>query len=208
MARSGVFFNGVRAAATAGVLLAATYWVCGLTIGPAGAISLDADELKRLNAGEPIVHVDSDDSGEADGVIEAAMVVAAPPARVYDVMLDCTRAVKFLHALTGCRVLETSPDGLSDLREHRSKWISILPETVSIFRSQYVKNREIRFEKAGGDLKFLQGSWTLEPLKGGAATKLNYRVRVGVSARPYLDLWCAARLNRMCRNSSTRCGAR
>ncbi len=181
MARSGVLFNGVRAAATAGVLLVATCWLCGLTIGPAGAISLDADELARLNAGEPIVHVASDDSGESDGVIEAAMVVAAPPARVYDVMLDCTRAVKFLHALTGCRVLETSPDGLSDLREHRSKWISILPETVSIFRSQYVKNREIRFEKAGGDLKFLQGSWTLEPLKGGSATKLNYRVRVGVS---------------------------
>ena len=182
LAQSGTFFYGVRTATLAGLLLAALLWLCAISIGPAGAMSLDADELKRLNAGEAIVHVFPDDSGEADGLIEAAMVVAAPPARVYEVMLDCTRAVKFLPALTACHVLETSPDGLSDLREHRSKWISILPETVSIFRSQYVKNREIRFEKAGGDLKFLKGSWTLEPLKGGTATKLNYRVRVGVSA--------------------------
>jgi ribosome-associated toxin RatA of RatAB toxin-antitoxin module len=181
VAQSVRFFYGVRGATCAGLTLAAIAWLGVLLIGPAGAMSLDADELKRLNAGEAIVHVSADDSGEADGLIEAAIVVAAPPSRIYDVMLDCTRAVKFLPALTGCRVLNASPDGLTDLREHRSKWISILPETVSIFRSQYVKNREIRFEKAGGDLKFLKGSWMLEPLKGGTATKLNYRVRVGVS---------------------------
>ena len=148
---------------------------------PALARDLTAEQVSRLKAGDALVAVNADD-GEADGRIEAAIDIAAPPARVFAVMLDCTHAMKFLSNLKSCKILEASPDGLSDLREHRSKWLSILPETVSVFRSTYVKDREIRFEKVRGDFKFLKGSWKLEPIQNGAATRVFYDVRVGINA--------------------------
>lgn len=121
------------------------------------------------------------DTGEADGHIMAQLDIAAPPRRVWNLMLDCDRAPKFLTALKSCKVLETSPDGLTDIREHRSQWLALLPETVSVFRSVYTPNREIDFERVSGDFRFLKGTWRLEPLTGGRGTRLTYDARIGVS---------------------------
>ncbi len=164
------------------IWLCAAVWVGVFAVEDnAAAAKLDADQLARLRAGDAIVRVSEDEAGEADGRIEAAIEIPAAPDKIFAVMLDCQRALRFLAGLTACRVLETSKDGRSDVREHRSKWLSILPETVSVFRSDYVPGREIRFEKVRGDLRFLKGSWRLEPLKGGAATRVFYDVRVGIS---------------------------
>ena len=156
-----------------------------MLVVPQSALSapaFSADDMARLRAGDPIVHISDDPSGEADGRIEAAIDIAAPPARVYAVLFDCVRALKFVPGLKVCKVLETSTDGKSDVREHHSKWLSILPETVSIFRSDYVKDREIRFERVRGDLRFLKGSWRLEPMQGGRQTRALYDARVGITA--------------------------
>lgn len=154
-----------------------------LTVSVAGGVAaLSPDETARLKAGEALVRVSEDATGEADGHIEAAIDIPAPPSRIYAVMLDCARTMKFLTKLKTCKVLEASPDGLTDVREHRSKWLAILPETVSVFRSTYVRDREIRFEKLSGDFKFLKGSWRLEPEAGGKTTRVFYDVRVGISA--------------------------
>ena len=146
------------------------------------APKFDADDMARLRAGEAVVHVSDDDSGEADGRIDAGIEIPAAPDKVFAVMIDCQRALKFLAGLRSCKILEASKDGRSDVREHRSKWLSILPETVSVFRSDYVPGREIRFERVRGDLRFLKGAWHLEPLKGGAATRVLYEVRIGISS--------------------------
>ena len=148
---------------------------------PAAAQSLNADQLARLKAGDALVSVE-DDSGEADGHIEAAIEIAASPHRVWQVMTDCARAARFVAGLKSCRVLQRGPADSWDIREHRSKWLSILPETVSVFRSDYVTDKEIKFERVSGSLRFLKGSWRLEPLNGGARTRLFYSVRVGISA--------------------------
>jgi ribosome-associated toxin RatA of RatAB toxin-antitoxin module len=141
---------------------------------------LNAEDKAKLRGGDAIIHVSEDDSGEADGVIEAAIDIAAPPERVYAVMIDCQRAPRFVAGLRSCKILKTEQDGKSDVREHRSKWLSILPETVSVFRSDYVPNREIRFERVSGDLRYLKGAWTLEPMQGGAGTRVLYEARVGI----------------------------
>jgi hypothetical protein len=148
---------------------------------PVRAGDLSADELAKLKAGEALVSV-SEDSGEADGHIEAAIEIPAAPHRVWQVMTDCARAPKFVAGLISCRVMEIGPGGAWDIREHRSKWMSMLPETVSVFRSDYVPDKEIRFARVSGTLKFLKGLWRLEGLNGGARTRLRYSVRVGVSA--------------------------
>ena len=147
---------------------------------PAAALSLSAEQLARLKAGDALVSVE-EDSGEADGHIEAAIEIAASPHRVWQVMTDCARATRFVTGLKSCRVLQRGPADSWDIREHRSKWLSILPETVSVFRSDYVTDKEIRFERVSGSLRFLKGSWRLEPLNG-ARTRLLYSVRVGISA--------------------------
>lgn len=143
-------------------------------------LRIDAEGARHLRAGDVLLEVADDDTGEADGRIMAVIDIAAPPPAVFAAMTDCSRALKFVDQLTVCKVLETGPDGSYDIREHHSRWLAILPETVSVFRSDYVQDREIRFSRVSGDLKFLKGSWRLQPMSGGSATRLIYDARVGV----------------------------
>ena len=164
------------------VLLSAIALAFRLDLCPAlAAPKISAEDAARLAAGEAIVRVTEDDSGGADGRIEAAIDIKASPESIYAVMIDCQRALKFVAGLRSCKVLESSKDGLSDVREHRSKWLSILPETVSVFRSEYVPGRQIRFEKLRGDFRVLKGSWQLESVRGGTSTRVYYDARVGIS---------------------------
>jgi ribosome-associated toxin RatA of RatAB toxin-antitoxin module len=105
--------------------------------------------------------------------------VPAPPARVWAAMTDCTRALKFLRGLVGCRIIERDPAGAWDVREHVVSWISLLPNVRSVFRSEYVVNRSIAFRRVSGDIDVMEGVWQLEPLRNGAATRLRYTARVG-----------------------------
>jgi uncharacterized protein YndB with AHSA1/START domain len=141
--------------------------------------SIDAEAARQLRAGDVLLKVTADDSGEADGRISAAIDIAAPPHDVFAAMTDCARALKFVEQLTLCRILEAAPDGRYDIREHHSRWLAILPEMVSVFRSDYTPDREIRFTRVSGDLKFLEGSWQLQPMAGGRSTRLFYDARVG-----------------------------
>ena len=145
------------------------------------APALSEEDLALLAAGGAVVHVGEDASGEADAAIEAAIDIAAPPSRVFAVMTDCARAPRYVEGLISCRVLQRSADGLSDIREHHSRYLAFLPDMISIFRSTYIPNHEIRFERVGGDLKFLKGVWTLEAKNGGRATRVGYEVRVSAS---------------------------
>lgn len=143
-------------------------------------LNMDAQALSRLHAGEVLVEIAADETGEADGLINAAIELPAPPDKVFAVMTDCKRALKFVEHLTVCKVLERGADGSYDIREHHTRWLSILPEMVSVFRSEYIPNREIRFSRVRGDIKFLQGSWRLVPAGGGRLTRLFYHARVGI----------------------------
>lgn len=149
--------------------------------GAAGALELSSDDVHRLKMREAVVRVAPDETGEADGVIEAVIDVAAPPSAVWAVMLDCQRALAFVEGLRSCRVVERAADGTWDVREHKTKWLSFMPELRSVFKSSYVPERSIHFARVAGDLKFLEGDWLLEPLNGTTATRLKYSARVGMS---------------------------
>jgi ribosome-associated toxin RatA of RatAB toxin-antitoxin module len=159
-------------AAAAMIVLAATQVHAG---------DLSGEQLARLKAGDALVSVE-EDTGGADGHIEAAIEIPASPHQVWQVMTDCARAPKFVAGLKSCRILEQEPAGKWDIREHRSQWMSMMPETISVFRSDYTLDKEIRFQRVSGTLKFLQGSWRLQPLNDGTRTRLRYSVRIGVSA--------------------------
>lgn len=168
------------------VLRALSIRACGLILctalaaSAAAAMVIDKQAVQRLKSGETVVAITADDTGEADGHIEAVIDIPAPPGKIFSIMTDCARAMRFVAHLTLCKVLERGRDGLWDVREHHAQWLAILPEMVSVFRSDYVPGREIRFSKVRGDFRVMKGSWRLEPLNAGTATRVFYDARVGI----------------------------
>lgn len=157
----------------------ATISVIGSGVSSAIASTIDTDEIARLASREVVISVVSDDAG-ADGIVDAAIDVAAPRARVWPVLLDCARAPNFMPALKSCSVLSKDPSNAWDVREHRVSWTDFLPDTRNVFRSEYIKETSIRFTRVEGDLSILDGEWQLEPLDGGTRTRLHYRARIGI----------------------------
>lgn len=147
---------------------------------PALAIELTADRSSRLAASEAVVNAMPDDHGAA-ARIEAGIEIAAPPAKVWGVMLDCSRSARFIRGLESCRIIEADPAGRWDVREHQVNWLSIMPRLRTVFRSQYETHRTISFSRVDGDVPILEGAWRLEPIKAGVATRLHYEVRIGLA---------------------------
>jgi hypothetical protein len=147
---------------------------------PAGANAqtFTAPESARLAAREVLIDVTG--GGQPSVArIQAAIEIAAPPARVWAAMLDCTRAMKFVKGLVSCRVLSSDPAGTFDEREHIVSWGLLMPQVRSVFRSDYVRERTISFRRTAGDIDVLEGSWQLDPVRDGTATRLRYTARVG-----------------------------
>lgn len=123
------------------------------------------------------VEAHADDQGRA--VVRASIEIAAPPAVVYGVILDCDRAARMSPGVKRCKVIARAPDG-SEIREHTVKWGFFLPALQSRSRLSFQQDREIRFTCIGGDIRACDGFWRLEPLEGGARTRVTY------------DLWATA----------------
>lgn len=108
------------------------------------------------------------------GRVLAAIDIPAPASVVWAVMLDCERAPLYVPGLQSCAVIERAADGLSDVREHRIRWIALLPSLRLRFRTDYEPERTIRVRRISGDLAAMQGLWALEPREGGTVTRLHY----------------------------------
>lgn len=139
--------------------------------GPALA---EAGWAARLQAGDIPIEAHADRQGR--GTVKAAIDIAAPPAVVWRTILDCDRAARMTPGVKRCRVISRAPDGRSELREHLVKWGFFLPTLHSTSRVEYEPDRSIRFTCVGGDIRACEGSWTLEPIKGGTATRVTYQM--------------------------------
>lgn len=172
------------ALAISGTIAAAVLFTASLCIllgAAARAEGLTSSELQRVARGDAVVRVEPAD-GDADGLVIAAIDIASPPEKVWQVLVDCAYAAQVMPNLTACTVLQSGAGKTWDIREHRIRWISLLPEIRSQFRSDYEAGRSIRFKRTGGDMRVLEGAWRIEPLSNGAATRLNYTARVGFGA--------------------------
>ncbi len=132
---------------------------------------------RDLGADGIAVEAHADDHGR--GVVRASVDIAAPPAVVFDVILDCARAARMSPGVKSCRVVSRAPDG-SEIREHTVKWGFFWPTLRSTSRVTLTPDREIRFTCIGGDIRACEGFWRLEPLEGGQRTRVIY------------DLWATA----------------
>jgi ribosome-associated toxin RatA of RatAB toxin-antitoxin module len=137
------------------------------------AIAIGPAEEARLQAGDVLVEASVDEAENAARVSAVVDINAAPQA-VWDVMTDCARAAKFVPDLVSCRIVERDPNGAWDVREHIIDWAWFLPNIRNVFRSDYEPPHVLRFKRVDGDMARSEGEWRLEPLNGGAATRVTY----------------------------------
>jgi uncharacterized protein YndB with AHSA1/START domain len=144
------------------------------TTASLAAPALTPEETATLANGEPAVEAHIDPAIDAARV-RAAIDIPQPPARVWSVMTDCARMLRFVPGLESCRVIEADPRGRWDVRAHRLNWAWFLPNIRVVFRAEYERPQLIKFRRISGDLKRSEGEWHLVPRDGGRGTRLFYR---------------------------------
>ena len=146
------------------------------------AMAWDLSPRAEAELGRNGTYVDvQPDPGGASGLLRAATDIAAPPALVWQVLVDCDLATRLATTLKSCKILQKDPAGRWDIREQVRKG-GLLPPLHSTFRSDYDMPSRIRFRAMSGDFRVFEGEWRLIPLKGGRATRVLYEVR---AASPY-----------------------
>lgn len=135
-------------------------------------LSLAASAVQAQTPENIVLQVEPDPAGGAR--VQGGIDIPAPPSVVWDVMLDCNEALRYVPKLKGCRVLQTGSGW--DVREHVFDY-GMLGRIRHVFRSDYTGRSRIRTSRVEGDLKASQGEWRLEPLDGGKATRVRYGSR-------------------------------
>lgn len=133
-------------------------------------------ESRLLSRGQMVVEVKPDKDGSS-GLIRAAIDIDAPAEAVWQVLVDCELAPLMVPNLSSCRILERDPLGRFDVREHISKSLFFLPSLRNVFRSDYDPPRGIRIRRTGGDMKTLEGEWSLVAQSNGTITRALYQGR-------------------------------
>lgn len=141
----------------------------GLTFACAlPALALSPDRLARLKSGEPIV---ADVPVREGGAVKATFFVAAPLARVREVLWDHERFPEWMPDNKWVRVL--SRDGNRHVIEMGG---GKGPVTVSYVTERRLEPRRIAWHALSGDVKRNDGAWSFEAVPGG--TVLTYEVHV------------------------------
>ncbi len=142
---------------------------------------LSDHDIEVLKGRELIVEVSRDEGeGAAAASVFAAIDIAAPRSVIWALMVDCEKAHLFVADLHSCEVVEAGGDGAWDVRKHVIRYSRFLPQTENVFRSDYAPYSEIRFQKAGGDLKIMEGVWRLSEIDHGAGSRLTYESRLAL----------------------------
>lgn len=145
------------------------------SVGNAASSRFGEGELARLTQGEVVVSVNQPDP-EQRARVKAAILIDSPTPHVWNIMIDCEQAPDFVPGLRSCRVVRHEEN--SDIIEHRVKFSWYLPTITYRFRAQYRGLQKIEFTRVEGDLRELEGSWTLKQVDDGRKTIVVYSVYV------------------------------
>jgi hypothetical protein len=132
----------------------------------------DAGQQRLLTSGKTISEAFPGEDGAA--LLHAAIDIAAPPKVVWTVMNDCRYIRRLITSAVDCRTLQGDAERGWDIKETVTKGSFFIPSIHNVYRSDYQPYTLIRFRKAGGNLKVEEGEWRLEPLNGGAGTRVIY----------------------------------
>ena len=154
----------------------------------AADFDLTPAESQRIAKNEVVIRANLDASARR-GTVRAAMLINAPPAVVYDLMLRCSDAVRYVPHLRLCRIRERSPDRTWQIVEQEIDFGWYAPKLRYVFRADLVAEQAITFRQLSGDFKANEGIWEFEPAGNGAQTLLRYRVYIDPPG--YVPNWLA-----------------
>ncbi len=150
-----------------------TAMLLALAAGPARAWTPSAAALAQLRQGAVVAEVAGDLRRGA--VVHGAVEIAASPTKIWRLITDCARAPRLAPSVRSCRIIERDPEGRWDVREMVLRYGFLFMRVRSRFRSDFDPERRISFTcVAGGDFRACTGEWRLEPLDGGARTRVIY----------------------------------
>jgi uncharacterized protein YndB with AHSA1/START domain len=106
---------------------------------------------------------------------ESTAEIDAPIERVWELVADVERAPDWQNGLRSLRAVERDRDGRAILCESENDAkVRTIKSTVRFF---YQPPTKLSWEQEEGELKSVEGSWTLEDL-GDGRTRATYRVEV------------------------------
>lgn len=129
----------------------------------------------HAGAGQPSVHVDTDEKVNAAHV-RASIDIAAPPPVVWSVITDCARQPQIVPNLESCRIVKHDPAGRWDIREHIINWAALMPKIRTVVRTSYDGMHRMLFKRVDGDMRISEGEWRIEPT--GRGSRLYYTALV------------------------------
>lgn len=141
------------------------------------AAALIAAGIVRATAGDPVVHVETDEKANA-AHIRASIDIAAPPPVVWGVITDCPRSPQIIPNLESCRILKHDPGGHWDVREHIINWATLMPKLRTVVRTTYELGHRMLFKRVDGDMRVSEGEWRVEPKANAQSTRLYYNALV------------------------------
>ncbi len=147
---------------------------------PVAAFELSPQAQATLSRGEAHAEVAPDPAGATGGRVRGVVDIAVSPDRVWAVLTDCASAARMITNLESCAVLSGDQKRGWDVREHVTRKSLFFPRMRIVFRSDYEARRRIRFRLVEGDLRAEEGEWRLQPLNGGAGTRVFYENRLAV----------------------------
>jgi hypothetical protein len=141
------------------------------------AAALTAASTIRAAAGNPVVHVETDEKANAAHV-RATIDIAAPPPVVWAVITDCVRSAHIIPNLESRRIVKHDAGGHWDVREHIINWSALLPKLRTVVRTSYELGHRMLFKRVDGDMRVSEGEWRVEPMANAKATRLYYNALV------------------------------
>jgi len=143
---------------------------------------LTAENLATLKKGDPIISVWKDRERDKKPTVSVGGIdIMTSAANVYDIMLDCSRAMEISTDIRTCDVLETAHDGSWDVRKQKFSIGKFLPKIKTTFRTHYSAGPNggyvMQIEKVSGDLKVQEGRWDIIAL-GPNQTRVIYQAAI------------------------------
>ncbi len=107
--------------------------------------------------------------------IKVAVLIAAPPQAIWDVLVACQVAPEYVPNVVSCRSLEVVDGGRAELFVQTVKPAFFLPAFEHVFRLDYDPYRRIDVHRVSGPIERLDGTWWLLPQPKGK-TLLEYQL--------------------------------
>src|SRR6185436_93791 len=139
--------------------------------------TLTAAEGQRVAERQVVIRA-SLDSAQRRGTVRAAVRIEAPPEVVFQMMIRCADALKYVPHLRKCQVRDRATDGSWLVVEHVIDFGWYAPSVNWAFRAELDADRKISFRQVDGDFRANEGVWQLEPTPDGATTLLLYRAYI------------------------------